>query len=174
MIELSDIDRLLGATEDVDESTTTQQIRDWRDDLVKAAVFLSYARHVLSVDVGVLKKAAKDPQGLDALVDDLPAVLARASVGGGWSLSSDAPARMIAADQAILGAADGLMSAHMEMAFLDFTSRDSLEGAISRIGTQLDDVTDRWQITEMRVRLMQAVIVERYSIGAAQVDDWLR
>lgn len=161
-------------TEEVDESTETQQIRDWRDDLVKAAVYLSYARHVLSVDVGVLKKAAKDPQGLDALVEDLPMVLARASIGGGWSISSDAPARMIAADEALGGAADGLMSAHMEMAFLDFASRDSLEGAIGRISAQLDEVTERWQITEMRVRLMQAVMVERYSIGAAQVDDWLR
>ena len=107
-----------------------------RDDLVHVAVLLSYARHVLSVDIGAVRAIAEAPAGdLQELVDDMPRVLEAASIGGGWSLSPDAPATTASARQAMEGAADGLMSAHAELARLDLRSPD--DGAETLRGLEI-------------------------------------
>lgn len=172
-MNLTDVDRLLDTASQLDRSTPTRRIRVVREQLTRAAVFLSYARHVLSVDIGVLRHASAQPGDLQALVDDLAGVLASASVGGGWSLSSDALSTMVSANRTLLGEADGLLSAHGGLATADLNSPEAIVRVVGEIEDQLANVTVRSERVEQRIREVQALIVQQYASGLARVDDWL-
>ena len=175
MLTLLDVDELLETAATLDSSTPAARLRGGRDDLVHAAVLLSYARHVLSVDIGALRAIAEAPApDLQDLVDDLPRVLQEASVGGGWSLSPDAPATSASARQAVEGAADGLMSAHSDLARIDLGSPEDVEGALRDLKVQRAMVAESRELVEKKVREIQALLVAQYKEGIADPDDWLR
>jgi hypothetical protein len=175
MLTLLDVDELLEKAAALDSSTPAARLRGGRDDLVHAAVLLSYARHVLSVDIGALRAIAEAPEpDLQDLVDDLPRVLQDASVGGGWSLSPDAPATSASARQAIEGAADGLMSAHSDLARIDVGSPDDVAGALLELEMQRSMVAESRELVEKKVRELQALLVAQYKEGFADPDDWVR
>jgi hypothetical protein len=175
VLTLLDVEELLATAEELDASTPPPRLRGRRDDLVHAAVLLSYARHVLSVDIGALRAIAEAPApDLQDLVDDLPRVLQEASVGGGWSLSPDAPATTASARQALEGAADGLMSAHGEVARLDLRSPEEVQGALLELETQRATVAESRELVEKKVREIQALLVEQYKRGDADPEDWVR
>ncbi len=173
-LELLDIDQLLDVTSSLDPSTSTHRIRAWRNELAHTAVLLSYARHVLSVDIGVLQSIIEDPaHDLQALVNDLPRLLATASIGGGWSLSPDSIATMDSADRVLDGEADGLLSAHSKLALIDLHSDGVVAGTITELKAQLESVTDHLELVEKRLRELQVLMVDRYKSGAASADDWI-
>jgi len=79
VLTLLDVDELLESAAALDSSMPAARLRGGRDDLVHAAVLLSYARHVLSVDIGALRAIADAPApDLQDLVEDLPRVLQEA------------------------------------------------------------------------------------------------
>jgi hypothetical protein len=175
VLTLMDIDELLETAAELDSSTPAARLRGARDDLVHVAVLLSYARHVLSVDVGAVRSIADAPAtDLQDLVDNMPRVLEEASIGGGWSLSPDAPATTVSARQAMEGAADGLMSAHAELARVDFRSTDAVRETLDGLEVQLAMVAECRELVEKRVREIQALLVEQYKRGDADPDDWVR
>jgi len=174
-VTLEYVDQLLDSTSAVGTDTRAAQIRAWRDELAHVAVLLSYARHVLSVDLGVLRSAAgRVDANFQAVVDELPKLLAAASIGGGWSLSPDAPATMAPAEQVLEGEADGLLAAHGELASLDISSRADIVALIGQFEDEMSQVTARWERAEARVRDLQAALVAMYKSGEASVDDWLQ
>lgn len=175
VLTLVDVDQLLEAASAFDSSTPASRLRGGRDDLVHAAVLLSYARHVLSVDIGALRAIADAPApDLQTLIDDLPHVLETASIGGGWSLSPDAPATAASARQALEGAADGLMTRHGELARIDFRSSEAVRDTLHELEVELAMVAEHRERVEKRVREIQALLVEQYKRGDADADDWLR
>jgi hypothetical protein len=175
MLTLLDVDELLENAAALDSSTPAARLRGGRDDLVHAAVLLSYARHVLSVDIGALRAIAEAPApDLQDLVDDLPRVLQDASIGGGWSLSPDAPATSASARQAVEGAADGLMSAHSDLARIDLGSPEDVAGALRDLEMQRAMVAESRELVEKKVREIQALLVAQYKEGIADPDDWAR
>jgi hypothetical protein len=175
LLTLTDVDQLLDNTVTLDSSTPAARLRGGRDDLVHVAVLLSYARHVLSVDIGALQAIAEAPSGdLQNLVDGMPHVLEAASIGGGWSLSPDAPATTASARQAVEGAADGLMPAHAELARLDPRSPESVRDTLRELEVQVSMVAERRELVEKRVREVQALLAEQYKRGEADPDDWVR
>jgi hypothetical protein len=175
MLTLLDVDELLENTAALDSSTPAARLRGGRDDLVHAAVLLSYARHVLSVDIGALHAIAEAPAPeLQDLVDDLPRVLQEASIGGGWSLSPDALATSASARQAVEGAADGLMSAHSDLGRIDLGSPEDVAGALRELEMQRAMVTESRELVEKKVREIQALLVAQYKEGLADPDDWVR
>jgi hypothetical protein len=175
VLTLADVDQLLEAASTLDSSTPAARLRGGRDDLVHAAVLLSYARHVLSVDIGALQAIADAPApDLQTLIDDLPHVLETASIGGGWSLSPDAPATAASARQALEGAANGLMTSHDELARIDFGSPEAVGDTLHELEVELALVAERRERVEMRVREIQALLVEQYKRGEADADDWLQ
>jgi hypothetical protein len=175
MLTLVDVDQLLETSSALDSSTPAARLRGGRDDLVHVAVLLSYARHVLSVDIGALQAIAEAPDpDLQDLVDDVPRVLEAASIGGGWSLSPDAPATTESARQAMEGAADGLMSAHGDLARIDLRSPEAVQDTLRELEIQVAMVTERRELVEQRVREIQALLVEQYKRGDADPDDWVR
>jgi len=175
LLTLKDVDQLLDNTATLDASTPAPRLRGGRDDLVHAAVLLSYARHVLSVDIGALEAIAGASAGdLQELVDNMPRVLGAASIGGGWSLSPDAPATTASAREAVEGGADGLMPAHAELARLDPRSPEAVRETLREIEVQVSMVSERRELVEKRVREIQALLVEQYKHGDADPDDWVR
>jgi len=175
VLTLLDVDELLETAAALDSSTPAARLRGGRDDLVHAAVLLSYARHVLSVDIGALRAISQAPApDLQDLVDGLPRVLKEASLGGGWSLSPDAPATTASARQAVEGAADGLMSAHSDLARIDLGSPEDVEGALRDLEMQRAMVAESRELVERKVREIQALLVAQYKEGIADPDDWLR
>jgi len=175
LLTLMDVDQLLDNTVTLDSSTPAARLRGGRDDLVHVAVLLSYARHVLSVDIGALRAIAEAPTGdLQELVERMPRVLEAASIGGGWSLSPDAPATTASARQAIEGAADGLMPAHAELARLDPRSPGAVRDTLRELEVQVSMVSERRELVEKRVREVQALLAAQYKRGEADPDDWLR
>ncbi len=175
LLTLVDVDGLLETTASMGPATPTTRLRGGRDDLAHAAVLLSYARHVLSVDIGALQAIAEAPApDLQGLVDDLPRLLAAASIGGGWSLSPDAPATTASARQAMEGAADGLMAAHSELARIDFFSPEAVRETLGELEVQLAMVAERRELVEKRLREIQAIVAQQYKQGDADADDWLR
>jgi hypothetical protein len=175
LLTLTDVDHLVESTSTLDSSTPAARLRGGRDDLVHVAVLLSYARHVLSVDIGTLKALAETPgRDLQALVDDMPRVLKEASIGGGWSLSPDAPATIASARQAVEGAADGLMPAHAELSRLDLRAPESVGATLRELEIQAAMVSERRELVEKKVREIQSLLVEQYKRGEADPDDWLQ
>ena len=66
-------------------------IRVWRDELTLALESLAYARSVLAADVAILRHCLDDPgPDLQAVVDDLPRVMAAPQWGDGRSESDRA------------------------------------------------------------------------------------
>jgi hypothetical protein len=175
VLTLLDVDELLESATALDSSTPAARLRGGRDDLVHAAVLLSYARHVLSVDIGALRAITEAPApDLQDLVEDLPRVLREASIGGGWSLSPDAPATSASARQAVEGAADGLMSAHGDLARIDLGSPEEVEGALRDLEMQRAMIVESRELVEKKVRELQALLVAQYKEGIADPDDWVR
>jgi len=175
LLTLVDVDQLLETTTALEPSTPAARIRGGRDDLVHVAVLLSYARHVLSVDIGALKALEETPPGdLQALVDNMPRVLETASIGGGWSLSPDAPATTASARQALEGAADGLMPVHAQLVRLDLGSPVAVRETLRELEIQLTMVSERREMVERRVRELQKLLAEQYKRGEADPDDWVR
>ena len=175
LLTLMDVDQLLDNTALLDSSTPAPRLRGGRDDLVHVAVLLSYARHVLSVDIGALEAIAETSTGdLQDLVDDMPRVLEAASIGGGWSLSPDAPPPRRRRKKRLTGAADGLMPAHAELARLDPRSPRAVRETLREIEVQVSMVSERRELVEKRVREIQALLVEQYKRGDADPDDWVR
>ncbi len=134
---------------------------------------LSYARNVLSIDVGVLRSALQGTSDLEATVDDLPGILASESIGGGWSLSCDSPIAMASARQALQGEAEGLLSAHGRIAEMDVSRPESVQSALEDVQEQLALVVECRETVERSLRQHQSAIVQRYKSGDADVDDWL-
>lgn len=175
MLTLADIDHMLESASALDSSTPAARLRGGRDDLVHVAVLLSYARHVLSVDIGALQALTEAPdRDLQNLVDNMPRILEEASIGGGWSLSPDAPATSASARQAVEGAADGLMSAHADVSRIDLRSPEAVRATLRELEAQRALVAECREHVEARVREIQALLADQYKRGAADPDDWVR
>jgi hypothetical protein len=175
VVTMEDIDRLLESASAVGADAPPERIRARRDELAHVAVLLAYARHVLSVDIGVLQQAVEVPgTNFTSVVASLPETLAAASVGGGWSLSPDAPSTMNSANQLVDGEADGLLTVHARLAGADISSPDKAASLLDELEVQLLSVTRRWEDAEAALQRLQSQLATKYKTGEASVDDWLR
>jgi hypothetical protein len=173
---LADIEALLVQAEPIVDSTPTATLRLWRGELVRAAVFVSYAIGVLSLDVAILERAqvSSVDDVLGDLVNDLPGIMAQGWVGGGWSLSPDASASVAAAAEFDLDQAAGLLDLHAEMVMGDLTDANVVRGHLERITARRESLRALKERVEGRIRAIQAVIRHQYASGTASVYDWLR
>ena len=174
LLTLMDVDQLLDNTVTLDSSTPAARLRGGRDDLVHVAVLLSYARHVLSVDIGALRAIAEASTGdLQDLVDGLPrcrgsldrrgmvVVPRRAGhhrIGppgdGGRGRRADAGARRTGPPRPSLARGGA--------------------GHPPRARGPGVPVSECRELVEKRVREVQALLVEQYKRGDADPDDWVR
>ncbi len=172
---LQDIDSVLEQVNHVDETISTQDLRQWRSELVRSSVFVSYAVSVLSLDIEVLNRCLDTPSAdiLQSLVDEMPDMLATAWVGGGWSLSPDASSSVAAAAELTMDQADGLLGLHAEMAKSDLSDRTTINELLTHVTKERDTLVETKVRLEERIRHIQLEIKHRYSTGRTSVDEWL-
>ena len=175
MRSLEEIDSLLGRTTPIGESTAPSTLRQWRTDLVRASVLVSYAIGVLSLDVEILTRGASGESGdvLAARVDDLPDILADGWVGGGWSLSPDAAASVGAAAEIAMDQSEGLLRLHADVVMGDLADPDVVGDLLISVEQLRAELVERRGQLEGRIRKIQEVVRLQYASGAASVDDWL-
>jgi hypothetical protein len=172
---IEEIDAVLSRTQPVNECTALDTLRQWRSDLVRTSVYVSYAIGVLSLDEEILEQthSATDPHDLQLLVDRLPELLASGWVGGGWSLSPDAATSVQAADDLTKDYAEGLLGVHAELAASDLADSDVVYNLEARVKEQRGALAHRRDELEERIRTIQSVMRDHYKSGTASVDDWL-
>ena len=170
---LQGIHLLLARTVSADEATSTATLRQWRTDLVQALMSVSHAISVLSLDIEILNHSltSSSEDVVQALVDNLPSILASNWIEGEWSLSPNA-LTPVGAEFEIDQEAD-LLGLHAEIvtsnlgdhkAVRDLLTRTEQERqAFFKVKGQLDD----------RLRQIQEVVRKQYVSGVASVDDWL-
>jgi hypothetical protein len=172
---LEEIDSLLGRTTPIGESTAPSTLRQWRTDLVRASVLVSYAIGVLSLDVEILTRdgAALSEEVLAARVDDLPDLLADGWVGGGWSLSPDATASVAAAAEVAMDQSDGLLRLHAAVVLSDLADPGVVDELLADVERLRAELVERRGQLEGRIRRIQEAVLAQYGSGVASVDDWL-
>lgn len=172
-ILLADIDRVLGESAVLERTRGASPIRVWRDELTLALESLAYARAILAADVAILRHSrAADGSGLQAVVDDLPAVMAAHPWGDGWSESGgedDDPEL----DLAVFDRSDRLIAAHEQMAHTDLSSPEEVERVLRELEAQLAELTERQNAVEVRLQQIRASIVRQYQEGAVRTGDRL-
>ncbi|MGA2303542.1 MAG: hypothetical protein ABSH29_04995 [Acidimicrobiales bacterium] len=175
MSSLEEIDAALSRAEPVNESIPPATLRQWRTELVRASVFVSYAIGVLSLDVEILTRGAAMAREdvLQATVNDLPEILATGWVGGGWSLSPDATASVAAAAEVALDESAGLLGLHATVVTSDLDDADVVSDLLVHVQEQRQALIERREQLEARIRKIQEAVLKQYASGAASVDDWL-
>jgi hypothetical protein len=172
---LEEVDAILRRTEQIDASIPAATLRQWRTELVRTSVFVSYAIGVLSLDLEVLTHTRPElpEDALQSIVDDLPGLLAAGWVGGGWSLSPDASVSIAAAAEVAADESEGLIGLHAEMVECDFDDSAVVQELFIRVEQQRLALTKRRIQLEERIRRIQEAVLHQYATGAASVDDWL-
>ncbi len=172
---IEDFDAVLNRARPITLSTPASTLRQWRVELVRASVFISYAIGVLSLDIEILHQSivSTSENVLQSLVDDLPGILAAGWVGGGWSLSPDASVSVGAAAELAADQADSLLELHREMVTSDLGDPTLVRDLLSRIEEQRESLALRRAQLEDRIRQIQHIVREQYAVGGASVDDWL-
>lgn len=170
-----ELDSLLERTQPIDLSIPAAVLREWRVELVRASVTVSYAIGVLSLDIDVLNRirTSKDSDVLNGLIEDLPKILASGWVGGGWSLANDASASVGAAAELEENYAENLLELHAELAQSDLANPSILSDLIVRVEQQRESLSERRRQLETRIRQIQDVIRQQYATGTASIEDWL-
>jgi hypothetical protein len=172
-VSLTDIDRALQETAAVLRQNAAGQIRTWRSDLTAALESLTYAGYVLATDVAILRNSiAEATADSQALVDNLPTLLAESPGPEDWKMPPDLP-RDPAAPGGPLGMSGALVSAHDEMARTDFGSPADVARALRELEEQLESVAERRDAVEHRLREVRAAIVQQYKDGTLTPDEWL-
>lgn len=172
---LEEFDAVLSRTQPISASTPTTVLRQWRTELVRASVFISYAIGVLSLDVEMLNRAIAAPNDdvLQSLIDELPSILTSGWVGGGWSLSPDASASVGAAAELAKDQAESLLWLHAELVTSDLSDPVAVRDLLTRIEEYRQALTERRGELENRIREIQKVVLQQYATGAASIEDWL-
>ena len=165
-ILLSDVDRLLEGSADVDQ-LDHDDLRALRADLSVIRESLAYARAILAGDVAILRRAGTaDVTAGQRMVADLPELLGTEPVEGRWPESGDAD---IGAD--LFGRTDELLSAHQEMAVVDLSSAFDVAGSLAVVEEQLAAVTERLEAVDARLEQIKAIVIRRYEEAEASAHD---
>jgi len=174
-ILLADIDRVLGESAVVERLRGRPPIRVWREELTLALESLAYAREILAADVAILRRclAGNGAAEQQAVVGELPTVLASHPWGEGWSGPRDMD-DLDDMDLGVFARSDRLVAAHEQMAFADLSSSEEVSRLLAEFEAQLTELTERQQSVERRLQQIRAAIVQQYHEGGIPaVRDWL-
>ncbi len=174
-ILLADIDRVLGESAVVERLRGRPPIRVWRDELTLARESLAYAREILAADVAILRRclAGNEAADLQAVVGELPTVVAAHPWGEGWSGPREIE-DLGEIDLGVFARSDRLVAAHEKMASADLSSPEDLSRLLAEFEAQLTELTERQQAVERRLQQIRAAIVLQYQEGGIPaVRDWL-
>ncbi len=173
-ILLADIDRSLGESAVLERTRGASPIRVWREELMLALESLAYARAVLAADVAILRHSlAAGGADQQAILDDLPSVMAAHTGDDEWSDSPEAhdPGRL-ELDLGVFVRSDRLVAGHEQMALVDFSSSEDVELLLGELEMELAELTERQDAVELRLQQIRAAIVREYQEGLAPTRGW--
>ncbi len=143
-------------------------LRQTRTALTSTWGRVSFAVEVLALDLAVLNgQMRSDEDHLQAIIDNLPGLIAGRWDTDGWLLPIDTPDLFAAAD------ADGLLDLHRELACSDIDNPHVAHALSVRMTGQRSDLLERKNRLEMVINQIREILLLQYSTGAASTDDWL-
>ena len=155
------------------DSFDPQALRSARANLVTVAVFLSYAIGVLSVDLELIHHSATNEDLIDNLESELPSILSKGWVGGGWSLSPEASASILAARELSEDHAQDLLQLHEKTALANFRDREEIEQLEKKIQEEKLRYTTTRDECEKTIKHIQSKLLALYKNKTIDPDEWL-
>ena len=154
-------------------SSDPQALRNARANLVTVAVFLSYAIGVLSVDLEIIHHSATNKDLIENLQSELPSILSKGWVGGGWSLSPEASASILAARELSEDYAQDLLQLHEKTALANFNNRGDIEQLEKEILEEKLRYTTTRDECEKMIKHIQSKLLALYNNKTIDPDQWL-
>jgi hypothetical protein len=128
-----------------------------------------FAVEVLALDLEVLNwQQHSDEDHLQAIVDDLPDLLADRGSDDAWLLPIDIAELLAAAADT-----DGLLDLHREMAGSDIDDPNVARALSVRMIGQMSTLIERKNRLEKEMEQIQEILLRNYAAGTASTDDWL-
>jgi hypothetical protein len=171
MMELSldEVDEMLNRVRPIGCPVPPKVLRQRRTTLTATWNCVSYAREVLALDLEVLNRHGRAVDPVQAIVDDLPDLLAGAWDDGGWSLgvdTSDAP-DVVAADAGLL------LDLHQEMVSSELGDPNVIRSLLVRMKERRSALTVQKHRLEKEIAQTKKMLLQQYAAGIASADDWL-
>jgi hypothetical protein len=165
-LSLDAVDEVLSGTRPIGCSAPPKLLRQRRRELTATWSCASYAMEVLAFDLAVLNRAAHAVDRLQAIVDDLPDLLAGSRDDGGWSLAVD-----LSDTNAV--EAERLLDLHEEMVSSDLDDPHVVRSLLVRMGARRTALTERKHHLETEMAEIKRALLKQYATGTASADDWL-
>jgi hypothetical protein len=170
-----EIDLLITQTAVASEDTPTPTLRQWRADLVRASLSISYAISVLSLDIEILNSslASTSEDAVQALVNDLPDILASEWIGGELALSPDPLTPVTGSAEFEIDQATELLGFHAEMVGSDLGDHHVVGDLLARARQERLGLYGLRSQIDSRLRGIHEAVRNQYASGVASINDWL-
>jgi hypothetical protein len=166
---LDELERAPNQTDLVADSAPPAVLRQRRTALGLISARLSYAMEVLALDLKVLnRRKGSEVETLQAIVDDLPEILAESWCGSTWSFSVDTSDFTAATAET-----DGLLDLHHEMVTSDLADPRIARSLSVRMEVRRSALLERNSQLEKEIKEIQESLLRQGVAGMASTDDWL-
>ena len=160
------LDELVNQPHPLDAQLPPGVLRRRRAALTATRDCVAYAIEVLALDLEVLNRHATAGDGLDAVVDDLPDLLARDWDGGTWPCSIDVAATIAAETTRLL-------DLHHEMVGSELDDLNVTRSILSRVQLMRHSLIEQRHRLEREITQTKERLLREYVAGTASADDWL-
>jgi hypothetical protein len=166
---LNEADEELNRVPSVNSSVPPSVLRQRRTALTATWNFLCYVIDALALDLEILNRYAQcEEDPLQAIIEDLPDLLAAGWDNRTWALSIDT-SEVIAA----VVDADRSLDLHQELVSSDLDDPNVGLSLLVRMTVQRSALMERKIRLEMDIKQIQGILVHQYAAGVASTDDWL-
>jgi hypothetical protein len=166
---LSELERTLDTDGLIADPVPPAVLRQRRTALALISARLSYAMEVLAIDVEVLNRHQGPKEDtLQAIVDDLPEILAESWYSTAWPFSVDVSDVTAAAAET-----DGLLDLHHEMVRSDLADPRIARSLFVRMKVRRSALMERNSQLEKEINDIQESLLRQYAAGIASTEDWL-
>jgi hypothetical protein len=164
----NDLDRASSRARPIGCSVQPGVLRRRRAALTATWSCVSYAIDALEVDLQVLGRRSDPVDRLQAMVDDLPEILAKGWKDGQWSRAVDIDGR-----GATVADTDPLFGLRREMVTSDLSDPDVARSLQVRMKVQRRELRQQRHRIEREIEQTQRVLLRQYAAETASADDWL-
>jgi hypothetical protein len=165
-LSLDAVDEVLSGTRPIGCAAPPKLLRQRRRELTATWNCVSYAMEVLALDLAVLTREAHSVDRLQAIVDDLPDLLAGSGDDGAWSLAVNLSDIMAVQPERLL-------DLHEEMVSSDLADPKVVGSLLVRMRARQTALTKRKHHLETEMLEAKRTLLEQYAAGTASADDWL-
>jgi hypothetical protein len=141
-------------------------LRQRRATLAAAWRRVSCAIEVLTLDLEILSRHTHAVDRVQAIVDELPDLLA-------CSWEFDEPRVPLDTSDLIAADATQLLDLHREMVCSDLDDQNVARSLLVRMKVQRSELTERKHSLQTEITQTKGMLLRQYAAGTASADDWL-